>query len=358
MSILNIAPVKSGQSKPIIAIAGPSGSGKTLTALYMARGMVNHASEIGFLDTENKRGSLYHNALDGKFMIGDLYAPFSPERYALSIKEFQDAGVKVLVIDSVSHEWEAEGGVDSIANAPKSNGEARKLADWAGGKREHGKFMSGLLYSSIPIICCIRAREKTSFKDPSKPVSLGIQPICEKNFMFEMTASIMMSNNGKTQQQIKVPNFLLDIFGKGNDYLGIETGRKIKEYFSSIEKDTPEIQKLKSEILMACENGVKALLVIWENLSKENQNLLKDHFAVCKESAKAYDKIKADALKYDESTDLKSWDLIQYLLDELRLDLSEEDVLKIEFSISEKDEKYRLSTLKQLNDIKNKKQLP
>jgi hypothetical protein len=305
MSILNIQPVKSGQSKPIIAIAGPSGSGKTLTALLMARGMVDDASEIGFLDTENKRGSLYHNALDGKFMIGDLFAPFSPERYSQSIKEFQNAGIKVLVIDSVSHEWEAEGGVDDIANMPKSDGSQRLVANWVGGKKEHKKFMSALLYSSMTIICCIRAREKTDFKNITKPISLGIQPICEKNFMFEMTASIMMSNSGKNQTHIKVPNFLLDIFGKGNDYLGIETGRKIKEYFTSLEKDTPEIEKLKSEVLMACEKGVDALTVIWNGLDDKMKITLKDHFAVCKESAKAYDKIKLESSQPEKTTEFE-----------------------------------------------------
>jgi len=105
MGVLNIRPVESGQSKAVIGIAGVSGDGKTYTALLMARGMVNNATEIGFLDTENKRGSLYADILDGKFMIGDLYPPFSPTRYAEAIREFQEAGVKVLVIDSVTHEW-------------------------------------------------------------------------------------------------------------------------------------------------------------------------------------------------------------------------------------------------------------
>lgn len=357
MGVLNIRPVESGQSKVILAIAGPSGSGKTLTALKIARGMVNNASEIGFLDTENKRGSLYHDALDGKFMIADLYAPFSPDRYAQAIKEFQESGVKVLVIDSVSHEWEAEGGVDDIANAPKTNGEARKIANWVGGKKEHKRFMSALLYSSMDLICCIRAREKTDFKDPTKPVSLGIQPICEKNFMFEMTASIMMYNSGKNQQHIKVPNFLLDIFGKGDGYLGIETGKKIKEYFSSVKKDTPEVEKIKSEVLMACENGVEALMKIWKGLTPKMQAALKDHFAVCKESAKAYDKSRLEAEKEEleeKNSDADKWSLLQTLFEEVRELMSEEDALITEFIISEKEEKSRLATLHKLSQLKNK----
>lgn len=287
MSVLNIRPVVSGQSKAVIAIAGQSGSGKTLTALYIARGMVNKASEIGFIDAENGRGSLYADSLDGKFNIGDLYPPFSPERYAEAIKEFQETGVKVLVIDSVTHEWEGEGGCDDIANAPLLAG--KKMANWVGAKRSHKYFTNVLLQSNMDIICTIRAREKTDFKDPAKPVSLGIQPICEKNFMYEMTVSIMMFNEGKNQQHIKVPNFLREAFGDGNKYLGVETGKKIREWLDKGEKEDPEIARIKSEALMACEKGVASLEDLWKSLTKAQQNKLKAHFTICKKSAEAYE---------------------------------------------------------------------
>ena len=68
MSIIQIGPAKRCGSKAVIGIAGQSGTGKTLTALYIARGMVDSPSQIGFLDTENKRGSLYADELDGEFI--------------------------------------------------------------------------------------------------------------------------------------------------------------------------------------------------------------------------------------------------------------------------------------------------
>ncbi len=69
MSTINIRPAKRTGSKVVIGIAGISGSGKTYTALKIARGMVDNANEIGFLDTENKRGSLYADILDQPFLI-------------------------------------------------------------------------------------------------------------------------------------------------------------------------------------------------------------------------------------------------------------------------------------------------
>ena len=195
MGILNIKPAERSGSRIVIGISGQSGSGKTLTALKMARGMVDKPEEIGFLDSENGRGRLYSGELDGPFMHADLYAPFSPARYRQAIEEFQEAGVKVLVIDSGSHEWEGEGGCNDIAEQPLLQGKA--MADWKRAKSEHKKFMSALLQSNMHIIVCLRAREKTSFKNPKKPESLGLHAVCEKDFMFEMTVSMMMYDNGK-----------------------------------------------------------------------------------------------------------------------------------------------------------------
>lgn len=345
MNVINIKPVQSGQSKAVIGIAGQSGDGKTLTALYIARGMVDKASEIGFLDTENKRGSLYANVLDGKFMIGDLYPPFSPTRYAQAIRQFQDSGIKVLVIDSVTHEWEGDGGCDDIANAPKADGSARKIANWIGAKKEHKTFMNVLLQSNMNIICCIRAREKTDFKDPAKPVSQGLQPICEKNFMFEMTASIMMANQGKKQIPLKVPEFLKETFGDGNGYLGIETGLKLRKWLGEGEKESDEVIKLKSEIQMACEGGVVALEKIWHDLTPEMQIALKDHFRVCKESAKEYDRQRLPIDNDFPTQDLQEQARIEKFIKEAKtkeeldtlndVEMSEDNSLYLEFRKSE-----------------------
>ena len=288
MGILNIRQVKKGGSKPIIGIAGTSGSGKTYTALKMARGMVSKPSEIGFIDTENGRGSLYFDILDGPFQIGDLYAPFSPQRYSEAIKEFIANGVKVLVIDSVSHEWEGEGGCDDIAQAPILAG--KKMQNWIGAKRLHKGFMNTLLYSNLPMIVCLRAREKTDFKNPKEPVSLGIQPICEKNFMFEMTASILMSDEGKRQSFLKVPSFLKPFFGNGNGYLGEDTGKKILEWFNNGETEDPAITKVKSEMLMACEFGIVGVMAVWNKLDIKMQTKMKPNMSVYKEAGMAYDK--------------------------------------------------------------------
>lgn len=294
MSILNIQPVVRGESKVLLAFAGPSGTGKTLSALYVARGMVSKPSEIGFLDTENGRGSFYSDKLDGQFLYANLNPPFSPKRYGQAIKEFQAAGAKVLVIDSVSHEWEGIGGCEDIANSPKADGSARKIADWVTSKSEHRtRFMAALMYSDMHIICCVRAREKTDFKDITKPVSLGIQPVCEKNFMFEMMASVMFSNEGKNQSWIKVPDYLKPAFGDGKNYLGSKTGREIMDWVRKGEKEDPLVTKSRGELILTAENGIVALREAFAILPKNIQFSLKKELHTFEAAAIAFDESRS-----------------------------------------------------------------
>jgi len=305
--ILNIRPVVRGGSKVILGIAGESGSGKTVTALKIARGMVSNASEIGFLDTENGRGALNADCLDAPFLIADLYPPFSPSRYVSAIKQFQNAGVKVLVIDSVTHEWEGEGGCDDIANSPKPDGTPRKVANWIGAKREHKTFMNALLQCNMHVICCIRARDKirvvkVSGKDEFVPQ--GLQPVCEKNFMFEMTASFLMMNEGTQQIFLKVPGFLKTSFGDGNQYLNESTGRAIIDWVNLGEKEDEEVTKCKSEMLMECEKGVDALVMKWESLTSEMQVKMKPFMGVYKASAKAYDEQRDNGTEIPDITEV------------------------------------------------------
>lgn len=285
--ILNIRPAIREGAKVVIGICGRSGSGKTLTALKIARGMVAHPGEIGFLDTENKRGSLYAHELDAPFLIGDLFPPFSPQRYADAIKEFQAAGVKVLVIDSVSHSWEGEGGCIDIAENTNS-----KIANWKKAKSENKKFMNALLQADMHIIACVRAREQVDFSNPSSPKSLGVQPISEKNFMFEMTASVMMENEGRQVNHIKVPKDLKPVFVAAQDgYMGFDVGQGIAKWIGSGVQVSPELISWQNRLQASASEGMEGLARVWQQVPKPLQKQLAAHKEQCKSSALAYDEI-------------------------------------------------------------------
>lgn len=296
MSILNIRPAVREGARVVIGLSGVSGSGKTYTALQIAWGLANgDASKVGLLDTENKRGSLYSDILVDKkgsvqqFLIGDLYAPFSPQRYAAAIKEFQASGVEVLVVDSASHEWEGEGGCEDIAD------DGGKVANWKKAKREHKRFMNTLLTCDMHIIVCLRAREKTSFVDPKKPVSLGIQPICEKNFMFEMTASLLIHEQGKYRDILKCPSELLPILDKPEGYLGAKEGLALRKWIDGGQQLDPAVERARNTILSHTAEGLARVNELWGSLDNPTKKALGQQFIdMARSSAEEFDRQAAE----------------------------------------------------------------
>ncbi|WP_298417811.1 AAA family ATPase [uncultured Kordia sp.] len=97
-----------------LGISGASGFGKTHSALLLAYGMTQDWSKIAVIDSENSSASLYSNL--GEFNVLDLTAPFSPERYIQAIEICEKANVEVIIIDSITHEWNGKGGCLDIHN--------------------------------------------------------------------------------------------------------------------------------------------------------------------------------------------------------------------------------------------------
>lgn len=269
MSVIEIRDAEREGARLVLALAGVSGGGKTFTAIELAYGLANYdPRKIGLLDTENRRGSLYADALEKhpthptnvRFKIGDLYAPFSPQRYTQALLAFQKAGVEVLVVDSGSHEWEGIGGCEDIAFAGNP-----RMPKWNDAKREHKAFVNALLASDMHIIICLRAREKVRVES-GKVTPLGIMPICEKNFMFEMTASIMMYDEGRGQTVMKCPKELRPFLAREKGYLTAADGKAVRDWVDGAKELDPRVEHARNTLRTVTEQGMDALVDAWKAL--------------------------------------------------------------------------------------------
>jgi hypothetical protein len=194
--------------------------------------------------------------------------PFSPARYIAAMRQFAEQEIDVLIIDSVSHEHEGEGGMEDIAQSALQRG--KKVPDWIGAKREHKKFMSTLLFLPFHIIACIRAREKMHFKQGPTPVSMGIQPICEKNFAFEATISFMLRNRGKNRDVLKLNAEHEPLIGT-DGYITSEHGKALRDWIGS-----PDVlERAKGSLRLAASQGTEQLKTAWEVLNQKQRQELK-----------------------------------------------------------------------------------
>lgn len=296
MSIIQIQKVQREGARILIMLAGVSGCGKTYTAIQLAYGMANgDANKVGFLDTENGRGKFYADTVPDPFLYGELKPPFSPARYIQAIEEFSKAGVEVLIIDSGSHEFEGIGGIQDIAEAGNP-----RLPNWNKAKGEHKKFMSALLNSPMHIILCLRAREKAkpekqviNGQEKTVYVDLGLQPITEKNVVFEATASLMLYDQGTRHDPIKVPAALQSILGRGEGYLSADDGKALRAWVDDAKALDPEVEHAKGLLQLAAENGIEALQKAWAALPKKHKTAIGGTKG-CPES------YKASAIAFDE----------------------------------------------------------
>lgn len=291
MSVIQIRKAQRAGARLVVSLSGVSGSGKTRTAIELAYGLANYRPEkIGFLDTENRRGSLYADCLWNHsthptrepFLIGDLVPPFSPQRYIDAIEQFQRAGVEVLIVDSGSHEWEGEGGCQAMAEAGNP-----KMPNWNLAKKEHKRFVNKLLQCDMHIIVCLRAREKSkpekvidpqSGREKSVYVDLGLQPITEKNFIFEMTASLLMHEMGRRQEVTKCPEALVGILGRGQGYITAADGAALRAWVDGGQQLDPRVEKWRNSLLSNAEKGLEHIRGCWAQTPEPVQAALGEDF--------------------------------------------------------------------------------
>src|SRR6187431_1938053 len=173
------------QVKLRLGLSAVAGGGKTMSALLMAYGMTNDWSKIAVIDTENGSASLYSHL--GDFNAIDLVAPYEPERYIKAIKMCEDAGMEVIILDSITHEWDGKGGILDISNSMTGN----SFTNWAKLTPRHDAFINAMLQSRCHIISCVRRKqdyEMTKGSDGKLKVEkAGLKEITREGFEYELT---------------------------------------------------------------------------------------------------------------------------------------------------------------------------
>lgn len=171
------------QAKIKLALQGSAGCGKTYSSLLLASGMTGW-EKIAVIDTENHSANLYAHL--GDFYVLQLSKPFTPERYIEAMEVCEKAGIEVIIIDSISHEWEGTGGIlDIHGNMPGNS-----FTNWAKITPRHNAFVQKILESSCHIICTIRT--KTDYVMSEKngkmvPEKVGLKGITRDGMDYEFT---------------------------------------------------------------------------------------------------------------------------------------------------------------------------
>ena len=208
-----------------IGISGPSGFGKTTSALLLAHGLTNDWSKIAVVDTENSSASLYSHL--GNYNVLDLQAPFSPERYSESISICEKAGIEVIIIDSITHEWNSTGGCLQIHEQLGG-----RFQDWGPVKKRHQLFIDAILQSSCHIITTTRRKVDYSLdigtNGKSKVIKHGTKEVTAEGWEYELTVNFELLNDKHLVKTSKDRTGLFN--GKPEFIISSATGKKLLQW--------------------------------------------------------------------------------------------------------------------------------
>lgn len=174
------------QSKLRIWLSWPSGSWKTYSALQIAYWLCGDWQKIALIDTENWSGELYSHLWD--YNVLTLTAPFSPERYIEAIRTCENSGIEVIIIDSITHEWDWSGGIIEISNNMQGN----SFTNWWKLTPRHNAFINAILQSSCHILTTVRRKQEYALWKDEKTWKLTVEKLWLKEitrewFEYELT---------------------------------------------------------------------------------------------------------------------------------------------------------------------------
>lgn len=260
----------------LIGLAGASGSGKTYSAMQLATGICG-SDPFLVLDTEARRA--LHYADQYNFEHQELGPPFHPSKYLDSVRAGAERGFRCIVIDSASHEWEGEGGVIEQAEADPR----KSPGNWIKPKAAHHRMVNGFLQAKTHLIFCLRAQEKiiiSTIVDPRGKATITTgdwQPICEKRFMYEMTASFTLNPLTPGVVDLGLPHKLQDQHRMSflpGQHISVAAGQLLAAWALGKPVDQPD-KELWNRARRAAHEGMDSLRKFAGELPQDDRNKLK-----------------------------------------------------------------------------------
>lgn len=220
-----------------ILLAGASGSGKSYSALKLATGIANKmGGRIAAIDTEAGRIRYYANEFD--FDDLQLSEPYTPEKYIEAITQAVDGGYSVLIIDSITHEWNYI--LDQVDKIPGTN----SYTKWGKLTPRHNKFTEKMIQSPINIIATVRGKDAyvleqdKNGKQVPKKVGLGYTQRDGLEYEYTVTFNIDQTNHVATAQKDNT-----HLFENKYEMLTEKDGEALYEWANSGEERVPTLEE-------------------------------------------------------------------------------------------------------------------
>lgn len=221
------------QAKLRLALQGPSGGGKTYSALSIASHIAPLA-KVAVIDTEHGSAAKYASDFPG-FSTLCLTNSYAPVTFIEAIKDAEQSGFDVVIIDSLTHAWNGPGGFLEMVDEEckrmiAKNHKPDSFAAWKNLTPIYNRLVQAIVGSKCHVICCLRAKqeyEKVKNESTGKVEvkKVGMAPEMRDNFQYEMDIEGMLTMDhdfivGKT----RCPSIDGKVYNKpGKEFAGMLT---------------------------------------------------------------------------------------------------------------------------------------
>jgi len=170
------------QAKIKIGLQGCAGGGKTYSSLLLAKGLTNgNFSKVAIIDTENGSADLYAHL--GNYNVLSLAPPFTPENYIKAIEVCENAGMEVIILDSISHCW------DELLDF-HSKLAGNSFTNWAKVTPRQKAFVDKILQANAHIIATMRTKQDYVLNQKDGkfiPEKVGLKSVQRDGLDYEFT---------------------------------------------------------------------------------------------------------------------------------------------------------------------------
>lgn len=215
-----------------VLVGGPSGSGKTYSALRLATGLAQACgSRIAAIDSENGRMNYYAKEFD--FDVFEGFSDYTPEGYKSAIEAAIDAGYKVIIVDSLTHEWLK---LNELHDAMPGN----SYTNWAPLKKRHNRLVEYIIQSPAHIIATSRGKDEYQLETDSRgkqiPKKIGVGMVQDKDIEYNYTVTFNLDQKTHVADATKDNTH---IFEGRYDELTEKHGKALYEWANSGDAPAP-----------------------------------------------------------------------------------------------------------------------
>lgn len=207
--MLQIQPAEKYQQFARVCLWGTQKVGKSHGALALATALAGEDGRVGVISSEYASTQLLKHRFPHDIVnlaevdenSNLVKGAFAPERYEEAIRLFTSARYDVIVIDSLSHVWEGEGGLlESVASTPQ--GKSNFDDGWGKATPLYKHLINTILSARCHIIITLRGKDayihedyiKSNGQPGKRPKNIGQAPVMRKGFGYEMHLTLHVNN--------------------------------------------------------------------------------------------------------------------------------------------------------------------